>query len=84
MFTPVEARMLAVLADGEAHRDVELHACLNDTMSPVRNIRAHISVLRRKLKQSHQTVVCERRHGSTLYRHVVHLSFLKKLQDVLA
>ncbi len=65
--TPVEQRMMDVLADGLPHTPQELHACLWDELSPLRNIRAHVTRLRTKLRPSH-TVTTYGLNGSIVYR----------------
>ena len=46
----VQERMLAMLADGQAHTTQELHCCLYDELTPLLTVRVHISYLRRKIR----------------------------------
>ncbi len=68
--TPVERRILAVLADGKSHRREKLHALLPDDLGSVSNVRAHVSNLRRKLESRHQSIQCIRFRGRICYRLV--------------
>lgn len=54
----VQQRMLAVLADGKPHRAEELHACLMDEMGASRNIRAHLTAIRKQLRPKGEDIVC--------------------------
>ena len=69
-FTATEARMLAVLGDGRAHRREELHHCLADDLGAVSNIQPHLSAIRRKLRARGEGVVCELVNRRVCYRHV--------------
>lgn len=57
-FTPTQARMLAVLADGRPHTRKELHACLEDDLAALAAIKWHIKKLRKKLKPERKGIVC--------------------------
>jgi hypothetical protein len=46
----VRKKMLDILSDGMPHTAEELHACLWDELSPVGNIRKHLSLLNQYLK----------------------------------
>lgn len=70
VFTEVESRMLDVLKDGGPHTRQELLACLNDDQAEVRNIYAHVSSIRKKLRVRGQDIVCEIRGYARFYRHV--------------
>lgn len=74
IYTPTEAAMLRVLADGQAHLREELHSCLPDELSSLSAIHRHISSIRKRLRLSGQTIVCELRNRRYYYRHVVLLS----------
>ena len=54
--------MLEVLSDGKPHTKRELHACLNDNLSPLCNVYAHIKAINDKLKQHEQRVIAENCH----------------------
>ncbi len=73
-YTPTEAAMLRVLADGQAHLREELHSCLPDELSSLSALHRHISSIRKRLSLSGQTIVCELRDRKHYYRHVVLLS----------
>jgi hypothetical protein len=47
--TPIQKRMLAVLADGRKHPRQELWAALGDELAPISNIRFHLVSIRRAL-----------------------------------
>lgn len=66
----VKVRMMELLADGRAHTRAELHACLWDTESDVKNVRSHIALLRREIRPQGQDIVCEILNRVTYYRLV--------------
>jgi hypothetical protein len=69
--TPTQRRMLDVLADGEPHRKVELHACLDKPTGPLRNIATHLMMLRRELRRHGEDILTVREPGQeTTYRYV--------------
>ena len=70
-FTRLEARMLAVLADGLTHTREELHACLYDTEGPLSNIKAHLTSIRKKLRPSGEDIICQILQGTPYYRRVL-------------
>ena len=80
-YTPTEAAMLRVLADGQAHTREELHACVPDELSAMSAIHRHISAIRKRLRLSGQTIVCELRNRRHYYRHVVLLDGLSNGGD---
>ena len=69
-FTPVQQRMLNVLADGLQHTPKELHTCLEDELGPLTNIQIHISNIRSKLRPIGQDIAMEKSMLGTFYRHV--------------
>ncbi len=69
-FTPVELRMLDVLADGMPHTRRELHACLEDDLGSLSNVQRHVHSIRKKLRPSGQDVVCVWSNGPVCYRQV--------------
>lgn len=69
-FTPTQQKMLAVLADGQAHVRKELHECLEDPLTSVKAIRAHLSSIRRLLRTMGEDIVCELKDRAICYRHV--------------
>lgn len=68
--TPVQAKMLAILADGQFHRREELYTCLSDDLGPITNINAHVSQIRKRLRLYGEDIACERLGGQISYRHV--------------
>lgn len=73
-FTPIQTRMLRVLADGLPHRRKELWQCLQDELAPMSLINQHIMLMRAKLRMIQQDIVCELNGRTILYRHVQHLN----------
>ena len=71
-YTPTQARMMQVLADGLPHKRSELIGCLYDTMGDAANVGVHITYLRRKLKAQGLNVICERT-DKVYYRLVRHI-----------
>lgn len=69
-FTPVEARMIGVLSDGRPHRREQLHRCLVDELGEVRNIRAHITRIRSKIRPHGEDVQCVRFRRRVCYQLV--------------
>lgn len=70
-FTKTEARILRLLADGQAHTRREIHACLWDEESALTAIQFHISKIRQALQPIGQTIVCELHNSRICYRHVI-------------
>ena len=69
-FTPVQQRMLAVLADGLPHTREEIHACLWDERGAMSNIRFHISMIRKVLRPKGQDILIEYIKKKLHYRQV--------------
>lgn len=69
-YVSVEQRMLNVLSDYKPHILAELHVCLEDTLGPLRNVHAHLTSLRKKLRPIGETILCERIDGVAYFRHV--------------
>lgn len=69
-WTPTESRILAVLADGEAHPRAELFACLNDDLGKNNNLAVRLHYIRRKLPRG-QTIITELSGRAIFYRHVM-------------
>jgi hypothetical protein len=70
-YTPVERRMLQLLADGKPHCQDEVKACLHDEQASLSNVRAHICRLRKKLVPLKQTIRTELSPPhSTHYRQI--------------
>jgi hypothetical protein len=57
-FTKTQLLMLAVLSDGQPHRREELHAILPDDLGPMKNIRPHISKIRKLIRPQGLDVAC--------------------------
>lgn len=68
-FTPTQSRIMAVLADGKAHRRAELRACI-DPLAENGNVRTHLSRIRKVLRPRGQDVLCVLDGGRLCYRHV--------------
>jgi hypothetical protein len=68
--SPVQRKMLEVLADGLPHRRAELHACLWDREGAMRNIRTHLSIIRKHLNERGESIICEMHEKHICYRHV--------------
>lgn len=69
-FTPIQQRMLIVLSDGLPHPREELHACLDDELSPYSAIKAHLSSIRKILRPKGQDIICEIVHRRNMYRQI--------------
>lgn len=72
--TPVQRRILTLLADGLPHSREELHACLYDDLGPVSNVGPHITALRELLAPLDQAILCTlpaRGGWKVYYQHVV-------------
>ena len=67
-WTPTQRRMLEVLSDGLPHTKEELHACCGP--SCVKNVRMHLSILRKKLRHKGQDIVCRFDKRVIKYQHV--------------
>lgn len=72
-WTPTEACILSVLADGRPHLPDELHGC-RSCYGHRKILWFHISNIRRKLAPHGETIVCELHRGVPHYRHVQLLS----------
>ena len=72
-FTPTERRILALLADGEAHSLADLLPALEDECAEPSTLNVHIARMRPRLNYFSQDVLCRERGGTT-YRLVRFLS----------
>ena len=70
-YTPTELAILRLLSDGQAHALSELHQCLPDELSALSAVYVHVSNIRKRLRLSGQTIVCEIANRRCYYRHVV-------------
>jgi hypothetical protein len=69
---PTERRIYDCLIDGQLHLVEELHGCLWDELGPLRNVEAHLTSLRKHLRQDGKTIKCQRLQGRTYY-HLVRI-----------
>lgn len=69
-FTPTQRRILALLSDNRPHTPEELHRLLPDELGVVTNVRAHLTELRKKLREDGEDVSCDRVNGVSYYRRV--------------
>ncbi len=69
-FTPTQAAMLKVLSDGKSHTKEELHACLPDELGDKKNIRPHLTAIRKKLRPAGQDIVSRCSDGEFRYSWV--------------
>lgn len=70
-YTPTELAILRLLSDGQAHALGELHKCLPDELSAQSAVYRHVSSIRKRLRPSGQTIVCEIANRKCYYRHIV-------------
>lgn len=69
--TDTQYKIMNILCDGSRHTPEELHdRCLNGH-GKTRNVRAHITALRKKLEPEGKYIVCELYGGKTHYRLVL-------------
>lgn len=69
-FTPTQQAILDVLSDGEGHSTRELHGCLPDELTDLKQVRGHIFNLRKKLRPEGQDILCVMQMGRFYYRWV--------------
>lgn len=70
-FTPTQARIIKMLADGMPHTRKELKTCLDDELAELGAVNFHVSILRKKLRPIGQDIVCELGAGYRLgFRHI--------------
>lgn len=69
-FTPIQQRMLTILADGQRHTYEELWQCLDDSLAPLSNIRAHLTCIRGKINPLGQNIICEWWRRKRYYRQI--------------
>lgn len=65
----VQLQILVLLSDGKPHSREEIHRCLSDDLGPLRNVRYHISRIRKFLPVDRH-IVCEIFNRTVHYRHV--------------
>jgi hypothetical protein len=69
-FTSTEQRILAVLGDGERHRQSELQAVLDDELASKGSVFTHLSRIRVKLRPIGQDIICEFNNRRIFYRWI--------------
>lgn len=69
-FTPIQRRILRLLADGLPHSYGELRECLVDKTKEVSNIRAHLTALRKILRTRNEDIICEIYKRKRGYRQI--------------
>ena len=69
--TPTQRKMLVVLADGFAHRQEELVACLENGEGHSGNISCHLNAIRKVLREQGEDVAVQIVDRQTWYCHVV-------------
>lgn len=69
-FTPTEQRIMEVLYGGLPHSREELEACLNDELSCKNNLNAHLTNIRKKIRDRGLDIV----YRDNKYRYVRLLS----------
>lgn len=69
-WTKTQARILALLADGEPHTGEAVHQCLFDELGSRRNIHPHL-VRIRKLLPPDETIRCVQINRVIHYQHVL-------------
>lgn len=74
-FTPTQKRILAVLADGDAHTPEELLKCLDDELADIPTLQVHICRIRKVLRPAGQDIIAEYVRRDCRYRHVRLLNF---------
>lgn len=62
----VKSRIMRLLSDGMEHTRTELHGCLDDELSPERNVSPHIFHLRKELRPQ-GLVISVRKYGGVYY-----------------
>lgn len=71
VYTPVQQRILAILADGMMHHKEELYCCIDDELADKDNcLRSYISQIRLKLRPIGQDIVCQYHFKRFYYRQV--------------
>ena len=75
-FSPIQKRILDLLADGSPNSRKEVWECLQDSEAGLKAIAPHIMFIRAKLRLLTQDIVCEVRGRAIFYRHVRFLNGL--------
>ena len=61
--TPVQTRIMGQLIGGLPALKTTLHSCLNDDMTDLSTVNAHIYILRKKLRPKGYDIVCHNGRG---------------------
>lgn len=69
-FTPLERRMLSVLGDGLPHLREELHACFNDELRPLTDVRMVVYKIRQRLRPHGHDIICQLLNQRLHFRHI--------------
>jgi DNA-binding response OmpR family regulator len=69
-WTPTQARILDVLADGRPHSRQELRHVLWDEEGDRRTVRVHLCAIRKTLRPVGEDVICELHNGTICYRRI--------------
>lgn len=69
-FTPTQQKLLRVLADGNRHRRRELLDAMGDDQATPANLSTHLCILRKRLSDMGETILCEYYDRTINYRHV--------------
>lgn len=70
-YTPTEARIVAVLADGQPHTREELEETIGNPLNCRQTLNTHISAIRKKLRPRGQDIIGEYVRRQCHYRHVI-------------
>src|SRR5258708_6545234 len=69
-FSPIQKRILDLLADGLPHPRKDVWECLQDQLAPRTSVAPHIFFIRAKLRQLGQDIITETTGKAIFYRHV--------------
>lgn len=69
-YTPIQQRILALLSDGMPHDRWDVLKCIGDSLATLPTLHQHLYLLRLRLRMINQEILCERRQGRYMYRHV--------------
>jgi hypothetical protein len=69
MSSPIQSRILTILADGYPHSREELRLSIDEYAS-YQNVQDHVCVLRKSLRLRGQDIVCVFHRRSYYYQHV--------------
>lgn len=69
-FSPIQMRMIEILADGQPHHRDQLFECMENPMNSRAALWFHLGVIRKHLRPRGQNIICELIHRAIYYRHV--------------